>query len=392
MTAAPITAEELARAQRRAEADFVFQTNSVTAQARQLGYWAMIGDWRYLDDLPRPDPGAHAGRRPGGGPAHVRRRHPDRRPLRPGRRRRRPRRRRRARRRPASTGRSGATGPSPCPARRPPRRRTARCPASPSPTASRSSSRRAARPRPSRSGRACRPARSWSRADRPGVAGLTASMLSRGTERRNALEFATALEDVGAALGAGADTLVDDGHRARADPGLRPRDGPLRGDAAPALVPGGGPRAAEGRGAGRASPRRRRTRTASPTGPSSGSCIPPDHPLRPQTFEERETAIAAITRDDLVAFHRRQYGPDRMIVVVAGDVTPDRVREALEKRLGDWPRNPGAQRDRPRPTCRSRRRPRRPRSPSPTRARRPSSGATRAGSAGATPTSTPPRS
>ena len=48
VTATPITDEELARAQRRAEADFVFQTNSVTAQARQLGYWAMIGDWRYL--------------------------------------------------------------------------------------------------------------------------------------------------------------------------------------------------------------------------------------------------------------------------------------------------------------------------------------------------------
>ena len=31
-----------------------------------------------------------------------------------------------------------------------------------------------------------------------------------------------------------------------------------------------------------------------------------------------------------------------MIVVVVGDVTADRVREALEKRLGDWPRNPGA--------------------------------------------------
>src|SRR5262249_40423650 len=43
----PITDAELARSQRRAEADFVFQSNSVTAQARQLGYWGMIGDWRY---------------------------------------------------------------------------------------------------------------------------------------------------------------------------------------------------------------------------------------------------------------------------------------------------------------------------------------------------------
>src|SRR5262249_60226772 len=38
--------------------------------------------------------------------------------------------------------------------------------------------------------------------DRPGLASLTASMLTRGTEKRNALEFATALENVGASLGA----------------------------------------------------------------------------------------------------------------------------------------------------------------------------------------------
>jgi zinc protease len=70
---------------------------------------------------------------------------------------------------------------------------------------------------------------------------------------------------------------------------------------------------------------------------------PVGHPMRPETFEETEASIARLTRDDLVAFHRRQYGPDRMIVVVVGDVTTDRMRDALEKRLGDWPRNPAAQ-------------------------------------------------
>jgi len=46
--AAPITAEELARATRRIESSFAYQTESVTAQARELGYWAMVADWRYL--------------------------------------------------------------------------------------------------------------------------------------------------------------------------------------------------------------------------------------------------------------------------------------------------------------------------------------------------------
>ena len=34
-----------------------------------------------------------------------------------------------------------------------------------------------------------------------------------------------------------------------------------------------------------------------------------------------------------------------MIVVIAGDVTAERVREALQKRLGDWPRNPDGRPD-----------------------------------------------
>src|SRR5262249_62268855 len=40
-----------------------------------------------------------------------------------------------------------------------------------------------------------------------GVAAFTADMLTRGTERQTMLQFATALEDVGATLGAGADGL-----------------------------------------------------------------------------------------------------------------------------------------------------------------------------------------
>ncbi|HTE21003.1 MAG TPA: pitrilysin family protein, partial [Armatimonadota bacterium] len=44
----PITAEELNRAKSRIEAQFVFQNDSVTEQANQIGYWAMTDDWRYL--------------------------------------------------------------------------------------------------------------------------------------------------------------------------------------------------------------------------------------------------------------------------------------------------------------------------------------------------------
>src|SRR5262249_55610302 len=70
---------------------------------------------------------------------------------------------------------------------------------------------------------------------------------------------------------------------------------------------------------------------------------PAGHPLRPLTFDEAVQAIERLMRDDLVAFHRQQYGPDGLILVVAGGVPADRVREAIDARLGAWPRNPQAQ-------------------------------------------------
>src|SRR5262249_26520941 len=69
---------------------------------------------------------------------------------------------------------------------------------------------------------------------------------------------------------------------------------------------------------------------------------PAGHPLRPVTFEEAEQALGAITRDGVARFYRQHYGPDHLIVVLAGNVPADRVRAAMEARLGSWPGNPQA--------------------------------------------------
>jgi zinc protease len=341
VTAAPVSAEELARAQRRAEASFVFQTNSVTAQARQLGSWAMIGDWRYLetylDRLKALTPAdVHAVARryfvtdartvgifvpaDGGGAAAPPPRETSARVDRPKR------------------------GDRPIPLPRPsalkaPSRQVSRFTLSNGVSVIVQESRAT----PTFALRASVAAGGLVEPrDRLGVAGMTASMLSRGTQRRSALEFATALEDVGAVLGAGADTLVTTvtGHALTRDfdlvmdlfaEMLREPSFPaadverLKGEALAGVTQA---KTNPDRVADRAFER---------------IVYPAGHPLRPQTFEETEASIASLTRDDLVAFHRRQYGPDRMIVVMVGDVTPDRVRDALEKRLGDWPRNPAAQ-------------------------------------------------
>jgi zinc protease len=51
-------------------------------------------------------------------------------------------------------------------------------------------------------------------------------------------------------------------------------------------------------------------------------------------------SIKAITRGDLVRFHRQTYGPRGMVVVVVGAVDPKRATEMVGRALGSW-HNPG---------------------------------------------------
>ena len=51
--------------------------------------------------------------------------------------------------------------------------------------------------------------------------------------------------------------------------------------------------------------------------------------------------VNAITRDDLIAFHKRYFYPANMIVAVSGDFDRDQLLKSLERLFGDWP-NQGA--------------------------------------------------
>jgi zinc protease len=53
-------------------------------------------------------------------------------------------------------------------------------------------------------------------------------------------------------------------------------------------------------------------------------------PLRP-------AGIRALAVEDLVAFHRRHWRPERLVFAVSGAVEPERFVADLERRLGDWP-------------------------------------------------------
>ena len=46
--------------------------------------------------------------------------------------------------------------------------------------------------------------------------------------------------------------------------------------------------------------------------------------------------VEAITRDDLVAFHRRYYHPDNFLFAASGDLQTDAILAQLERRLAGW--------------------------------------------------------
>jgi zinc protease len=50
------------------------------------------------------------------------------------------------------------------------------------------------------------------------------------------------------------------------------------------------------------------------------------------------TTLAAITREDIVAFHQRNFAPNNTILAVVGDVTADEAFTGVQKVFGDWSR------------------------------------------------------
>ena len=56
----------------------------------------------------------------------------------------------------------------------------------------------------------------------------------------------------------------------------------------------------------------------------------------PYGQEPDEATLKAVTRDDVVAFHKEYFRPGRAIVTVVGDVNTATVKSTIEKALGAW--------------------------------------------------------
>jgi zinc protease len=173
----------------------------------------------------------------------------------------------------------------------------------------------------------------------PGVASLTADLLTRGTARRKGPELDRAIEFVGGSLeaDAGKDGVTVSLAVLKKDLalGLDLLAEVLREPAFPEeeLTR----RVAEVQ----AALKRSEENPETVAGRALGQALYPGHPYAHPTQGTIES-VGKITREQVLRFHREHYRPDAAVVAVVGDVTRDEIRRELGARLGGWAAPAGA--------------------------------------------------
>lgn len=169
---------------------------------------------------------------------------------------------------------------------------------------------------------------------REGLALFTASMLTRGTAAYTSERLALTLDSLGASLSVGADIegaafgvrcLAEDVTRLLdllAEVLVRPTFPPDEIEKQRAKI------------ITSICEDRHDTRVAAEKA-FRAAAYPPPHPHHRLPAGEEET-VAAVSRDDLLTFHRQRVRPDRSVIAVVGDVAAPRILERLNAALGDW--------------------------------------------------------
>ena len=173
---------------------------------------------------------------------------------------------------------------------------------------------------------------------RRSIAGLTASMLDRGTRRHTRMELARELEDHGLQLdvdaSASAPTLVTFSAQGLAEELPRLTSlliEVLREPVFPTQELDKLRTQVLGQLA-----RERQETFPTAFGALSRRLYPAGHPHYRRRVEEREHEVSGILRDDLAAFHAAVYGPASLVIAVVGDVEPADVSDMLEQLLSGW--------------------------------------------------------
>ncbi len=170
-------------------------------------------------------------------------------------------------------------------------------------------------------------------ADKAGLASFTASLLTRGSSRYDFDTFNETVEAVGASVSAGAgdhqtsfstESLAEDFSQM-----VELLADVLRHPTFPAE------QMERMRGQWLVRLQEREQNTRSVASRRFHELLYGDHPYGRPGSGYPET-IQSISREDVVAFHRDNYGPQGAIIVVSGDVTTDAVVELITTHLGDW--------------------------------------------------------
>ncbi|MGH2524266.1 MAG: M16 family metallopeptidase, partial [Anaerolineales bacterium] len=173
----------------------------------------------------------------------------------------------------------------------------------------------------------------WEPRAKAGLADFTASALMRGTERHTFTEIYEQIESAGASLGisGGTHTSGFNGKGLAEDLGL------LLEMAADALRRPVFPEEQVERLRGEILTHLaiRDNNTRARASEAFYELAYPDHPYRIEEEGYPDT-IRAITRDDLINFHRQHFGPRGMIVTIVGAVRAAEAVALVEKCFGDW--------------------------------------------------------
>lgn len=173
--------------------------------------------------------------------------------------------------------------------------------------------------------------------DKGGVATMVATLLDQGTATRSAAEIADTIDFMGGGLGTGAGTdlsyantillqsNLDEGLQLLADIIRRPAFAPEELERQREQVLSGLKVSYQDPDYVAAAVEERLIFGFHPYGrPGNGT----------------PESVAALTRDDLVAFHKRWYHPNNSLIAIVGDVSVEEGVAAVEKAFGDWQRGP----------------------------------------------------
>ena len=70
---------------------------------------------------------------------------------------------------------------------------------------------------------------------------------------------------------------------------------------------------------------------------------PREHPLH-RNPKGRLEDLDGIARQDVISFHQRLYRPDRTVLVIVGDISPEKALASVERAFGGWAPSPPAER------------------------------------------------